>query len=77
MSGVDRGNQTLILAALSHAGGSHQHSDYQRRSDGTYAVAKAGSLFPWPVPEKGPSQERLPIGATKAEAGRMTCPKTS
>ncbi|WP_375426506.1 hypothetical protein [uncultured Friedmanniella sp.] len=77
MSGVDRGNQTLILAALSHAGGSHQHSDYQRQTDGTYAVAIAGSLFPWPVPEKSPSQDRLPIGATKAEAKRMTRPKTS
>jgi len=48
MSGVDRGHHTLILAALSHAGGSHQHNDYQRRADGTYSITEAGPLFPWP-----------------------------
>lgn len=51
MSGVDRGHQTLILAALRHAGGSHQHSDYQRRADGTYSITETGALFPWPERE--------------------------
>lgn len=51
MSGVDRGYQTLILAALSHAGGSHQHSDYQRLADGTYSITETGTLFPWPERE--------------------------
>jgi hypothetical protein len=49
ISGVDRGNQTLILAALSHASGSHQHNDYQRRPDGSYAITETGPLFPWPT----------------------------
>jgi len=66
ISGVDRGNQTLILAALSHAGGSHQHSDYQRRPDGTYTIAEAGPLFPWPAAHVQPEQEQLPL------AGRDT-----
>lgn len=61
ISGVDRGNQTLILAALSHAGGSHQHSDYQRRPDGSYAITEAGPLFPWPAVHSDPEQEQLPL----------------
>lgn len=60
MSGVDRGHQTIILAALSHAGGSHQHNDYQRRADGTYKIIEVGALFPWPV-ESQSNQEQLPL----------------
>ncbi|NKX55921.1 hypothetical protein [Arthrobacter mobilis] len=34
--GMDRENLDLVLAAIAHAGGSHEHSD------------KLGSLYPWP-----------------------------
>lgn len=61
MSGVDRVNQTLILAALSHAGGSHQHSDYQRQADGTYTIIEVGALFPWPNARWVSDQEALPL----------------
>ena len=60
MSGVDRDHQALILAALSLAGGSHQHNDYQRQADGTYKIIEAGALFLWPV-ESRPNQEPLPL----------------
>jgi hypothetical protein len=66
ISGVDRDNQTLILAALSHAGGSHQHNDYQRRADGTYTVIEAGALFSWPEsPEVDHAQDQLPLSTTE------------
>lgn len=66
MSGVDRDNQTLILAALSHAGGSHEHNDYQRHIDGTYTIIKAGALFSWPeAPEVDHAQDRLPLSTTE------------
>lgn len=65
MSGIDRDHQTLILAALSHAGGSHQHSDYRRQADGTYTISEAGALFSWPkLPEVDHAQDRLPLSAT-------------
>ncbi len=61
MSGVDRVNQTLILAALSHAGGSHQHNDHQRQADGTYTIIEAGALFPWPTARSVSDQDALPL----------------
>jgi hypothetical protein len=60
ISGVDRANQALVLSALSHAGGSHQHNDYRRRPDGTYAISDAAALFPWPGAPY-PRQDKLPL----------------
>lgn len=74
MSGVDRDNQSLILAALSHAGGSHQHNDYRRRPDGTYAISEAGALFPWPEAVGALAQDRLPLDAPKVESRRDRVP---
>jgi hypothetical protein len=71
ISGVDRRNQTLILAALSHSGGSHQHSDYQRRPDGSYAITEAGALFPWPE-TPSPYQDRLPPDPSPRSSERRT-----
>jgi hypothetical protein len=48
--GLDRGNLDLVLAAIAHAGGSHQHSDVRTNDDGSM-VLKPGyldSLHPWP-----------------------------
>jgi hypothetical protein len=75
ISGVDRDNQTLILAALSHAGGSHQHNDYQRRADGTYTVIEAGALFSWPeTPD--PGQEELPLDLSPRSSERKAVAAT-
>ena len=47
LAGVDRDNLTLILAAFSHAAGSHQHSLV--RWDGQTAVYyRPGPVLPWP-----------------------------
>jgi hypothetical protein len=47
LAGVDRGNLTLILAALSHAAGAHEHSEV--RWDGPTAVYyRPGPILAWP-----------------------------
>ena len=74
VSGVDRVNQTLVLSALSHAGGSHQHGDYRPRPDGTYAISEAGALFPWPEAVGALAQDRLPLDAPKVESRRDRVP---
>jgi hypothetical protein len=49
--GLDRQNLKLILAALAHAGGSHEHSDIRTNPDGSMSIARGylDSLYPWPA----------------------------
>ncbi|MBT2538799.1 hypothetical protein [Arthrobacter sp. ISL-69] len=48
--GLDRGNLALVLAAIAHAGGSHEHSDIRTDPDGSMIIAGGylDSLYPWP-----------------------------
>jgi len=47
--GLDRDNLSLVLAAIAHAGGSHQHADIRHHEDGTATLSgKLESLYPWP-----------------------------
>lgn len=48
--GLDRDNLDLVLAAIAHAGGSHQHSDIRIAVDGsmTRHPGYLDSLHPWP-----------------------------
>ncbi|UKA56753.1 hypothetical protein LFT45_23040 (plasmid) [Arthrobacter sp. FW305-BF8] len=48
--GLDRENLDLVLAAIAHAGGSHQHSDVRFNEDGSMSLGKGylDSLHPWP-----------------------------
>jgi hypothetical protein len=48
--GLDRENLDLVLAAIAHAGGSHQHSDIRFNEDGSMSLGKGymDSLHPWP-----------------------------
>jgi hypothetical protein len=48
--GLDRQNLDLVLAAIAHAGGSHQHSDIRRNGDGSMTLHPGymDSLHPWP-----------------------------
>ena len=48
--GLDRENLDLVLAAIAHAGGSHQHSDIRFNEDGSMSRGKGylDSLHPWP-----------------------------
>ncbi|MCD5342812.1 ABC transporter ATP-binding protein [Arthrobacter sp. AK04] len=50
VSGLDRENLDLVLAAIAHAGGSHQHSDIRFNDDGSLSMVKGylDSLHPWP-----------------------------
>jgi hypothetical protein len=48
MPGLDRVNVQLVLAALSHASGSHEHSVLTHHEDGTTSFGKADGLYPWP-----------------------------
>ncbi|WP_104062299.1 hypothetical protein [Arthrobacter sp. 4R501] len=48
--GLDRENLNLVLAAIAHAGGSHEHSDVRFNEDGSMALGKGylDSLHRWP-----------------------------
>ena len=50
VSGLDRDNLQLVLAAIAHTGGSHEHSDI--RIDHEKGIStlhgKLESLYPWP-----------------------------
>ena len=57
VTGLDRHNLALVLGALSHANGSHEHKDYaaERPADGSRPVVTAdtpmlelGPVFGWP-----------------------------
>lgn len=50
VTGLDRENLDLVLAAIAHAGGSHQHSDIRFSADGSMSLGKGylDSLHPWP-----------------------------
>ena len=49
LTGIDRRNLELVLAAMGHAAGSHQHSGLTVNTDGSpKAFTRLPSLFPWP-----------------------------
>ena len=48
LPGLDRKILDLVLAAVAHAGGNHEHSDYSVNADGTASFEKLPSLYPWP-----------------------------
>ena len=51
LPGLDRRVLNLVLAAVAHAGGSHEHSDIVEHPDGTVTLGSRGylpSLYPWP-----------------------------
>ena len=47
LSGLDRRTLRLVLAAVAHAGGSHQHSSLVISRDGRATITKEPSLFMW------------------------------
>ncbi|WP_420181235.1 hypothetical protein [Paenarthrobacter sp. TA1.8] len=49
VTGLDRGNLDLLLAAIAHAGGSHEHSGMTLDEDGTpKSFTHLKTLHPWP-----------------------------
>lgn len=47
ISGLDRQTLHLVLAALAHAAGSHEHSDVIVDVNGRASFIKESSLYPW------------------------------
>lgn len=48
LPGLDREVLNLVLAAVAHAGGSHEHSAVVENTDGTASFQRQPSLYPWP-----------------------------
>ena len=47
--GLDRQAAALVLAAIAHANGSHEHSEIQFNEDGTpRGFSRVPTLYPWP-----------------------------
>lgn len=59
LPGLDRKNVRLVLAAVAHAAGSHEHSDMIDNEDGTMSIKRLPSLYPWPEEKQANVQERL------------------
>lgn len=50
LPGLDRTNLQLFLAAVSHAGGSQEHSAIIENPDGSHSISRQEALYPWPKP---------------------------
>lgn len=48
ISGLNRPTLRLVLAALAHAGGSHEHSNVIVDFNGQATIIREPSLYPWP-----------------------------
>ncbi|WP_201293244.1 hypothetical protein [Arthrobacter zhaoguopingii] len=46
--GLDHNLLELVLAAVAHAGGSHEQLGLRENPDGTLTRTRHTSLFPWP-----------------------------
>ncbi|WNB87328.1 hypothetical protein [Cellulomonas sp. ATA003] len=49
VTGLDRINLHLVLAALAHAAGSHEHADVVVGPDGLGHLTRPGPVVPWPT----------------------------
>jgi hypothetical protein len=49
VSGLDRAHLHLVLAALAHAAGSHEHTDVVVEPDGVAHLSRPGALLRWPT----------------------------
>lgn len=61
LPGLDRNNLELVLAAVAHAGGSHQHSGLVENPDGSHSIRVQEALYPWPKPPN-PLRSVPPVG---------------
>jgi ABC-type transport system involved in cytochrome bd biosynthesis fused ATPase/permease subunit len=49
VTGLDRANLHLVLAALAHAAGSHEHADVVVGTDGVVHLTRPGPVVAWPT----------------------------
>lgn len=47
LTGLDRPRLQLVLAAIAHAAGSHEHHEITRHPNGTLALTTPGPAHPW------------------------------
>ena len=52
LPGLDREAVELVLAAVAHCAGSHEHSGITHHDDGTATVHRLPSLYEWPKEAK-------------------------
>lgn len=56
IAGIDRAYLDLVLAAVAHANGSHEHSELRYDDKGTpVGFRRVSSLYPWPDQQEGTS----------------------
>lgn len=56
LAGLDRQRAHLVLAAVAHAAGTHQHQDLTVQPDGTVRFTRLGSIYRWDQPTSPRSQ---------------------
>ena len=63
LPGLDRELMSLVLAAMAHANGSHEHPDIHIDHDRGLAVVtgRLNSLHPWPKPIEGDHHDQPPL----------------
>jgi|GEM_PF-5391216 len=66
LTGLDRPTLHLVLAAVAHAAGGHEHREVTRHPDGTITVSTPGSPHPWATTPMNP-------GSTPAESPDGRC----
>ena len=71
LPGLDRDLMELVLAAMAHANGSHEHPDLHLDPDRRIAVltGRLPSLHPWPEPAEGEPDDRA-VPSRPAPAAR-------
>lgn len=72
VTGIDRDNLDLVLAALAHAGGSHEHAGLELADDGrTARFVRLSSLHRWPdAVRKATSTSSPPVAMPGPAIGR-------
>lgn len=60
LTGLDRQHVHLVLAAVAHTAGTHQHQELKVRPDGTPSFTRSGSMYRWDEPSE--SQTPCPEG---------------
>ena len=65
LSGLDRPTLRLVLAAVAHAGGSHQHSSLVIDRDGHATITKEPSLFIWDGEARPPGSTGQAIAGSR------------
>jgi hypothetical protein len=72
LPGLDRHLMSLVLAAMAHANGSHEHADLRIDHDRgvTVVAGRLPSLHPWPEPVEGEHHAQPPVPFRTGPAAR-------